>query len=106
MDESSIELEVGWWKKPSPFTPTGAWQALDEEFPGDYSAQPKTTIMNAKGFTLMACYYQPCENSYLALEPVHPEAKFVCRNHIPQAPNSARFQATQFDKALKGSKKK
>lgn len=101
MDENNIELEVGWWKKPSPFTPTGAWQALDEEFPGDYSAQPRVSV----GPLMISCYFQPCDRKFITEEPVHQEAKYICRLHTPPAPNSARFQTTQFDKGLKAKKK-
>lgn len=105
MDDSSIELNVGWWKKPSPFTSNGAWQAEDEEFPGDFSAQSKPSILTSY-IGVLHCYYQPCESIFAFYgTPPHADVKYVCRNHTEKAPESARFQATQFDRELKTRKK-
>lgn len=88
-------LEPGWWKKPSPFTPTGAWKAEDEDFPGDYSAQqagpaqPQDVICSGEG----------CLN-YITIPGPAPKVKYLCRKHTAEAPDEVRFQKHQHDKTL------
>lgn len=100
MDDSSIELNVGWWKKPSPFTSNGAWQAEDEEFPGDFSAQEGKPSQPQ----IVKCSGEDCAEQ-ITIDGPAPNPTFTCRLHTPKAPESARFQATQFDRELKTRKK-
>lgn len=44
--------------------------------------------------------------AFIAVDmPLHPDAKYSCREHTARGSNKVRFQATQFDKGLRIAKK-
>lgn len=94
---TDIELKPGWWKQPSPFTQTGAWQAEDEDYPGDYSAQPKTGQP-----VVIKCGATGCEKTLTVDASVTLKTTYSCREHTKQAPDDVRFQEFQHDKQLDG----
>ena len=92
---TDIELKPGWWKQPSPFTPTGAWQAEDEPYPGDYSARPAKPELPI----VINCSTTGCSKS-VTVGSADSKTTYTCREHTEKAPDSVRFQEFQHDKKL------
>jgi hypothetical protein len=98
MDNKEMDLSVGWWNKPSPFTPNGAWQAEDEDFPASF-VQPgvEETLRGLNNLFRVQCTEKDCTANILVQDATF-KTTYTCREHTAKAPDEVRLQQHQFSR--------